>query len=297
MPSNQQLIIAYGIPAAISLIVALVAWRPWSSASPRGFWAMPVAMGVGIAMAVVGHAHQYKTPSFPPASAEDWLFHAGWMLLLLGLLDALVPLWGEVRAVLVVLLAAALCYLLLGRVVQNPETWPAHRILTCLGGAAVAIALAATFIERSSEREPGWVVPAALLICAMALAPWPLFLGSADFTFRAAALPAVLLPLVAVAAWSKKLTVSRGGAMAFAVLYGALIVLTKGRLPDVAPWQAIVLAAAPVVALVPLWTPLRGWKRPVLSVAIAGAMVLTATIPPFIQWYKEQGSPEAYWGA
>lgn len=294
MPDAQQLLITYAIPGVISLLAALIAWRPWSGASPRGHWAMTVALGLVLIVVVIRFAYQYKPPGWPPAQAEDWLFWAGIALLLLGLLDAFVPLWGEVRALLYLILAAALCYLLIRGVANR---WEAHRVIVDITGPAVLIVLAGACIERTSEKNPGWAVPLVLLIAAGALAPWPLLHGSADFTFRAATLPVVLLPFVAVAAWAKQFTLSRGGAMAFAVLYGSMLVMCAGRLTDLPAWQAVVLAAAPVVPLIPLWTPLRGWKKPAVALAVALIMTLAVLIPAFVAWQKQQASPEAFWGA
>jgi hypothetical protein len=290
MPTTNQLLIAYAIPASLSLILSIIAWRPWSSAAPRGHWAMPVVLGLALATAMVGFAYQYKPPGWPPAQAEDWLFWGAIAVLLVGVLDALVPLWGEVRPLLTVTLAAALCYLLIAYVTKP---WPPYQVLTHLGGAAVLIAAVAVAIERTSEKNPGWIVPLVLTICFFGVAPWPLLHETPSFSFRISVLPIVLLPIVAIAAWAKHVTLSRGGAMAFAVLYGAILVMCKGRIPDTPTWQLIVLAAAPLVSLIPLWTPLSGWKKPVISLAIATAMVLSVVIPA-VMHYRQQQAMESY---
>lgn len=291
-PTNQQILIAYVIPGALGLILAILAWRPWSSGAPRGHWAAPVAMGLGMACGIVGLAYQFKVPGLPPQASKDWLFHAALAIVILGLLDALVPLWGEVRALLMAILAAAVSYLLIWRMADR---WPPHLLLSYIGLFALAMTAGSIAIERTSERVPGWLVPAVLLISALGVAPWPVLMGSADFSFRAGILVAMLVPWVIVAAWSKKLTLSRGGAGAFAIFYGSTLITSFALISDVPVWQAIVLAATPIVGLVPLWFPLKGWKRPALSLGLVVAMLLAVQIPAYLAWKKIQDNPMAGW--
>ena len=290
--TNQQFLIAYVIPGAIGLIVAILAWRPWSSNVPRGAWGMPVAMGIGMAVGMVGLAYQFKPPGWPPQDSKDWLFHAALVVVVLGLIDALLPLWGEVRSLLWFALAATVSYLLIWRVADR---WPPAQLLSILGGIAMAMTAGAMAIERTSERSPGWIVPAILLLSALGVAPWPLLVGSADLSFRAGILVAMLVPWVIVAAWSKKLTLSPGGAFAFALFFGPTLLTSYALIADVPAWQAIVLAAAPIVGLLPLWLPVSGWKRPALSLGLVIALLLAVQIPAYLAWKKLQESPEAYW--
>ena len=77
--------ILYGVllPAAISLVIMLLAWRPWSGGSPKGHWAGAFAIGAAFAAGLLG---LQTRPAFPPNSAEDWLFHAAWIIAIIGLL-------------------------------------------------------------------------------------------------------------------------------------------------------------------------------------------------------------------
>ncbi len=61
--TNQQFLITYVIPGTLGLILAIIALRPWSSDQLRGFWAAPVAMGLGMACGIVGRS--WPTAALP----------------------------------------------------------------------------------------------------------------------------------------------------------------------------------------------------------------------------------------
>src|SRR4051812_40975956 len=86
------------VPAAVSLVVMVPAWRPWkrTGAETRGRWGAPVALAAGFAAAFKS-INGALPQQFPPPDAKLWLFWIAIGAGVIGLIDALArpPNWAR----------------------------------------------------------------------------------------------------------------------------------------------------------------------------------------------------------
>ena len=286
----KQMLLMFGVPAAISLVLMLIAWRPWSSAAASGHWAAPVAIGVGFIAGVI--ALLGKRPAFPPSEAVDWLLYAAAVVAVLGILETFLPLWAEVRGLHVIVAAGATLFFVLRPIIKN--TWPAEQSVITLFAMTAGAYLAWFLIERASERDPNLLPPLILTIAAGGLAAYMMLSDSLTLGVRAGVLAATLGPIALIGAWSRKLSLARGAAGAFTVLFTGLLAACYVYPPEPIGWRLLVIAAAPLVGLAALWLPLRGWKRPVVSIALTVIALLVVMIPAYLDFKKAQESPSPW---
>ncbi len=293
MITPHQILYSVVLPAAISLVLMLIATRPWSAASLRGYWAGPIAIGVSFSIGLLG---LQTRPALPPASAEDWLFHVGWMIAIVGVLTAVIRLPVMVRAIVTAVASAAVLYLVLKPLTVGstftPATWTTKEAATYIGAAALAMTFAFVLFEIASERWKDAVVPLLMTETAAALGLYILFNGSTTYGQRGGILAAAVGPVVVIALTWKKTSLARGGVLAFVVLVGGLLATFYAYPDKVVLYRLLLIAAAPVVGLIPAITPLKGWKRLAACALLAAIPLGLAVVPAGIQFAHDLNAPK-----
>ncbi len=285
----HDILLTFGIPAGISLVLMLIAWRPWSASPAKGSWAGVLAVGGAVVVGLLTiDTVKWQWPGFPPHEAVDWLFFAGIAVAIVGLLDGLLTLWPELRALLVQLLATAVAYLVLQPIIQN--RWTGEQAVLRIAGFAAAAVAGWFVIERTSDRRPDALPPLILTMSAGGLAAYMMLSGSVTYGERAGVIAAALGPIVLIALWCRRLSLSRGAAMAFVILFGGLLAACAVYPVSPVAWRLITLAAAPLVGLGALWIPLRGWKSAALSIGLTLIALAVVMIPALIEFKKAQES-------
>lgn len=281
------------IPAAISLILMLIAWRPWSTGSPHGYWAGPLAIGVGFCVGLLG---LQSRPTLPPTSAEDWLFHLGWMVAIVGLITAVVRLPLTVRAIVAALASAAAVYLVLRPLTIGstftPATWSTNQAAMYIGAITLAMTAAFVLFEIGSERWKDAVVPLLLTETAAALGLYMMFNGSQTYGQRAGILAAAVGPVMLIALRWKRVSLARGGVMAVVVLLGGLLTTCYAYPDKVILYRLLLIGAAPFVGLIPAFTPLKGWKRYVACALLAAIPLGFVVVPAGMEFAHDFSAPK-----
>ena len=281
--------ILYGVllPAAIALTVMLVAWRPWSSGSPKGYWGGALAIGAAFIAALI---NMQPRPAFPPALAEDWLFHVAWMVVIVGLVLAFVKVPFAVRAVIAAVTSAAVTYLVLQPLIKR--TWSAQESAIWVGSISAGMTLVFVLHEWISEKKHDASVPLVMALTAGGLGLFMMFSNSQSYGQRAGVLAAATAAITVVAIWSKKLSLARGGVLAFVLLFGGLLTTCYAYPDKVVPYRLLLIAAAPIVGLLPAITPLKGWKRWTAVVLLTALPLGGALLPAGLQFMKEFDAPK-----
>jgi hypothetical protein len=228
---------------------------------------------LGVTISLLARA-KWKWPGVPPLEAESWLIHAGIVVAVVGLLEALVSLWTELRALLVQALAITLLFLVLRPLVKN--SWPGQFSVLLIGSGAVAAMALWLLIERTSERHSTALPPAVLTIAIAGLAVFESLTNSLDMALRAGALAATLGPIALIALWRPRIALGRGGATAVAVLFAGIVGACYAYTPELVTWRLLTIAALPYVGLALLWLPWGGWKR--WAIALGPVVIVLATI-------------------
>ncbi len=293
MITPHDIIYCVLVPAGISLLLILVASRPWGAGGARGYWAGPIAIGVSFSIGLLG---LQTRPQLPPTSAEDWLFHVGWMIAIVGLLTAVMRLPITIRAIVTALASATVLYLVLKPLTVGstfaPATWTSNQAAAYIGLSALAMTVAFVLLEIASERWKDAVVPLLMTETAAALGLYMIFNGSQTYGQRAGIIAAAVGPVMVVALIWKKTSLARGGVMAIVALLGGLLATCYAYPDKVVLYRLLLIAAAPIIGLIPAVTPLRGWKRLVACALLAAILLGFAVVPAAIQFAHEFNAPK-----
>jgi hypothetical protein len=156
------------------------------------------------------------------------------------------------------------------------NSWKAEFAVLAISGSVI-VAMAMWFlIERTSERHPTALPPLILMLTATGLSVYISLSNSLDMALRVGAIAATLGPIFVVALWRPRISLARGGAMAFVVLTAGLVAGHYAYTPEPVPWRLLVLAGLPFVGLSLLWLPWGGWKR--WAISLGPVVIILATM-------------------
>ena len=218
----------------------MLATRPWRHGRDLAGWGAAVAVAGGFAIAF---SHVFGgMPSFPPASAQQWLVFLGVPVVGIAVVQPLV----KSRAIAVtasVIVLGITPWLLLRKV-----TFLEPRILwTWI--AATALAMIAWWIamESLARRARGASLP---MLLGMAVGVSGLAIINSHSATMGQVAGSVAIPLFVVslvAWWSRGASLARGGMLAVTVLLLGLLLFAHLFL-DMLARDAVLLALAPLVA-------------------------------------------------
>jgi len=270
-----------------------IAWRPWSEGAPAGQWGGGLAIGAAFSAGLLG---LQAMPATPPASAEDWLFHAGIAVAVLGLIDGLIRLPKVVRILIVVAVSAATIYLVLQPLTKgttfSPPQWSGKEAATYIGAIVIAMTISFLILDRFAEKLRDGTVPLLMTISAGGLALYMMFSSSQSYGQRAGILTAAAAGIFIIAIWSKKLSVARGGVLAFVVLFGGLLATCYAYPDKPVPYRLVLIGLSPIIGLIPAVLPMRPWKRWIVCAIFAAIPLGISLIPAAIQFAHEFNAPK-----
>ncbi len=300
-PQLQQRMLIYAglIPGALSLVVLLTGWYLYALRAARidhdrgdtparrgdgPCWLLPLVLAAGVLGA--NHAINPALKLWPDDNTYRYP-HAIALIALLGLAEGLLRI-PVLLALLLRALVYAAAFWVLGEGYADTVFAGAAPFVSYLAFAAIAAALVATAADHAARRRVqsaapgqdaaprhGWADAATWLIIIAGAMP-TLFMNHFGL---GAQLPvgivAVMTPTLIVALLFRDLRLARGGVTVLvgfmlAMLIGAIVHAGAVSLPSV-----LLLAAAPLVLLIPLTTPsglkLLLARAAVLIVILAGA--------------------------
>jgi len=239
-----EILFQIGYAAAVSAAVLLVTW-PWRE---RG-WPVPVALGAGVATC---HVLARGVPAPWPVERTERLLHFAILGTLIGCLEAVLRLPAPVRWAGRVVVAGGCAWALM-----LPAD-PAWKI--ALVGAGFLAAWSA--LQWRASRVDGYGGPAVLVVVAGAGAQALAFGHAGVLGELAGALAAAAGLLLVYSFLVPRLSLSRGGVTAFALV--ALPLWAWGwRVADMPLESAALLAVAPIA------TQRRGWLGALVALAAA----------------------------
>jgi len=277
-PTPQDILWLVGFPALLAA-VAMLATRPWRRGRDLGGWGAAIAVAGGFAIAF---AHEFGVPTFPPTSAQQWLFFATLPLMLIA------AAMGFVRSKWFAIVASALVlgitpWLMLRKFTFDPPTVRAAWIM----GAAAGMIVWWAGMEVLARRGRGGSLP---LLLALVVGVAAIAIINARIASLGRITGAMVVPLVIVSlagAWSRGASVARGGMVAMAVLLGGLLVCGRLLSPDpLSLGELALLALAPLAAWageIPGSGKPDSWKR----FAVRAAAVLIVIALPALNAARE----------
>jgi hypothetical protein len=259
MLSLHEILLCFVLPAGVSAVVMLLGWWRSGNASPRGEWAAAVALGLGLCIGYFNLTEAHFIPSIPPASAVDWIFHIAWIVAVLGVILSLGRPRPWIAVALTMLTATIAAFLIMWPILRR--SYHPHERVVLLSIVAIAAGALEWSLDRAASRVRGVTMPLILAIPTAVLAMFLVFFASFPSGFRTGVIACVLLPMVVLAVFLKPLSVARGGVFVWVVLFISLLATTLMYPYDVTPAEVVLIAVAPLLGLLPLFTPLKGWKR------------------------------------
>jgi hypothetical protein len=258
------------IPALLALAAMCLAWRPWRRfPQPKAHWGGAVAVALAVLAAyrpVFG-----AWPSFPPSTANHWLFYVVLLALLVGLLDALIrpPRWIATIGIFIAAmaaLAAMLKFALFGE-----EHGPAQSIGLLLLFGLIGAAWWITF-ELTAD-DGGVVAPLLMWITVSTVAVVFMLTDSFVWGKLAMALAAAAGALLVMILWRRSIRLSHGAMHVFAIVMLCLIIpvhyvasLSIGKLVTLLAVPAFIWIGRLITMAGPI-SRLRPWQRAVIRVA------------------------------
>lgn len=293
MISLHDILFGLVLPACIALIVITIAWRPWSKGSPRGQWAGGLAIGGSFFAGMLG---LQPMPAMPPVAVEDWLVFAGIAVAVLGVIDGLIRLPKIVRIVIAVAVSGAIVYLVLIPLTRGsrftPAQWSGKEAATWITVITIAMTLGFLVLERATQKLHDATVPLLMTMAAGTLGLYMMFSNSQSFGQRAGVIAAATGAIFAIAIWSKKVSLARGGVLAFVVLFGGLLATCYALVPNPVTYRLVLIGISPLVGLLPSVLPMRDWKRWIICAIFAAIPLGIALIPAAIQFAHEYNAPK-----
>jgi hypothetical protein len=291
MPTTADILWLVVLPAVAS-IIAMAATRPWRRLRDLGGWGAALAIVATFGLAV---AHHWYVPSFPPPSAQGWLFYLAAAALVIAVVHTLRP-WDIVGIVLSCLLLLVTPLLLLKG--QQATMEPAAFWLWT-GGTGVAMVLWWLVMEPLGRRSRGGSLPLILALVAL-VSGVAIMAANTQTAGRTVAALAIPLVVIGVAGWwARGRVLGRGGMLVVALLLPGMLLFAHFFADGPIPY-IILLALAPLAA----WAgEMRGlgerdsWKRVAVRWAVVGAMValpLVVSVRGLAKLLQEQRQPYEY---
>jgi hypothetical protein len=286
MPTIGDLAAAVGLPLAISLVVLLIAWRPWrcedDGPPPRGMWGGAIAIGFGLAAAMA--VFPEWPPVVPPGTRWQWLQMAAVGAAIVGVVAAFSEQSSRRGLPLRVVIGVALAVVAAGTLqptgdVERPELWR--------GGLGVAVLIWWLLMEPLALRLRGPWVALALVLSCVAASSLILLAGFSKLALLVGGLAATLGPAFVYSLWNSRGSLAGGGIAATAVL--SPMSLTIGYFymehePALPLGSFALIAFAPLALWLTQLPALRrmcSWHRGALA-TLAVAAVLAAAIAPVV---------------
>lgn len=283
MPTIRDLAAAVGLPLAISLVMLLIAWRPWRRGDeglpPRGLWGGAMAIGLGLAAAMAVFP---QWPGVPPGTRWQWLQVAAVGAAIVGVVAATIEQSSRRGLPLRVVIGLALAALATWTLrppgdVERPELWR--------GGLGVAVLIWWLLMEPLALRLRGPWVALALTLSGVAASALILQAGFSKLAILVGGMAATLGPAFVFSLWNSRGSLAGGGMAATAVLLPMSLTIGYFYMehePALPLGSFAVITLAPLalwLTQVPALQKMCSWHRGALA-ALAVVAVLVAALSP-----------------
>jgi len=269
------------LPAVVSGIAFVVAWRPWQRDAPvaNGIWGGAIALSVGY---IVGHVGLLGWPPFPPVEATQWLVY---LALASGVFGLIIALWHEstgLRWGLRLLLSGAMPWLILRPVLKY--RWQPIEGVVWLVGLGVAILGFWLMLNALAKRFRGASTPLVLLVVATGGSVTLLLSGSAMLGQLGGVLTAALGASLVIAWWNPTLSLAHGATSVVAILLAGLWMsgYFYAEVPVVSALLLVVSPATAWIGQVEAIQRLGGWKVALIRAAAVCIPVAVAVAIPLV---------------
>lgn len=270
-----KLVLLATLPAALVAAVFIAAsWRPWKPPKAgAGWWGSALALGLGY---IVADRLVWNTwPEWRPVEEHRWLPAIGLLGAAFGLCE---PLWRSKswRGYAFAAIAAASLVPLLSPDSSHPSVGPGSLLPLALWTVVTCVVWMET--EESARARTGALVPVMCWASATGASLVTIQSNATQIGFTAAAIAAMMGPLVLLAWWRPSLNAVAAATPAFALLLvGTLLansstyveakvlvalsaitpaLVTRGPLRRLPPWMAVLACLFLSAALIVLAT---GW--------------------------------------
>lgn len=289
-------LLAVLIPAALSAVILLGAWRPWKRRGrlPDGRWGGGIALAAAYA---AGHAVIAGVPPFPPVDVTNWPFYFGIGAAGLGV----VGVWrcgGMVRQVGRGGAALLVAWLLLRPLAA--AGWSAAEGWMWIPGTAAVLLGVCASTAALAERSSGSGLGLTLFIVAAGTGAVLYYSGTASLAQGAGALASGLFVCFLIGLGCPRFSLARGAAPVAAVLLVSLWTCGYFYTEDMPAASAAALAAAPSVAWIGRWPALRRRSRRGAAVVQQLAVVAAVAIAVWMACRNdaiEESDPYSGWQA
>ncbi|HMB95345.1 MAG TPA: hypothetical protein VKK61_04830 [Tepidisphaeraceae bacterium] len=276
------------LPAAISLIVLLISWRPWTRKNIPGRWGGPIALAGGfLAMysPVTG-----AIPKLPPNGAIGWIFYIAIVTALLALIDIAAHIPSLLRWIGWAIVFAASFSALLFNQLNAADT--RH---STIGFIAVFTLVAIGWLIAIEQNENDRLIsPISMFLSACFAAALLIMSHSIVYGRLALILAGAIAPMILLGAWRGRFTI-RGSAPVFVAVLGVL--LAAGYyFADLTVWNLTLVGIAPLTSFVvkiPALSRKRPWVRGVICIALLIFPLLIAVglaTPEFLHTMSDESS-------
>jgi hypothetical protein len=293
MFTTREIVYSAVVPAALSLLILAIAWRPWRRTDPvlRGHWGGALAAGASFLAAYA--LLDGEVPAWPPAQSRHWLFYAAIALTVLGVADAAlhrivhVRDWVRGEAALVVCALLVPC---LFRPLIEAQTWPPASAVEWVVGMVVALHLAWASTELLVGRLPRAVGPAVLLVFCAGAALTLMLSGSIVYGRLAGVMAVVAGAGVLTALPAPGFSLARCGVSVLVPITVAIIYLGH-HLSELDTVNASLLLTSlflPWLGRLRVLSARRTWVRAIVAVLLVGLPVGAAVTRAAVAFHRAQ---------
>lgn len=279
MFTTREILYTAAVPAAITLLVLVVSWRPWRrGAVVRGNWGGALAAGASFMAAYA--LLDKRVPAWPPDQARHWIFYIAAGLTVLGLFDALcerllpIPDWLRAEGALAAACGIVLC---LFASLLRSDTWPPYDAARWLLVMAAVLHVAWVSAESLVTRLPRVAGPLVVFVFTAGVALLMMLSGSLVYGRMAGVLAVVALVASLLSAFTPSFSLCRGAVTVIVPVTVATLFLGYHLVePGLSATKCALLLAAlllPWLAKLPPFAGSRPWVRGVVAVLLAAAPV------------------------
>jgi hypothetical protein len=249
------------VPSTIAGVAILVAWQPWRDETwLGGYWGGSIAIGAGYAAA---HVLNNGDPKHMP------YLIAG--IVVLGLAQPLLrKLGGGARWVFRITVPYGIVLATIGFMFSETQ-WSGLEAILWLDVSMIAIAGMEATLEHVAEEHPGATAPLAMIVLASGASGVLVVAGTARMSELMGALAGIGGVLLVSSWWDSSLSLARGGATVFTLIFAAIFITGFFSLFGPPYWAAVALAVAPQFAWFGEFGPiaeLEGWLGTAVRTAL-----------------------------
>jgi hypothetical protein len=278
MISSRDILWTIVFPAVVAIAAMLASHFPWRRDAKSHAWGIALALCGAFAVAYIGTSGR---PKFPPVEAQGWLVYLGIVVVLIAIASTWLRWPVAVASIVIVAVMAWLIARPTARSLEPSVFW------TGVAATAAVTIVWWALMERLASRRPGGGLPLLMMMWAGAAALTVINAHSASLGLVAGTIAVVLGVIGVIGLWLRKVSLSRGGMLALAVLVLG-IMLAGHFFADLTRFELILLAVAPLAMWIAEIPPLRRYAGVRFCVSLIALLaVLSIPLVPALKGLRE----------